>query len=98
MIEIHLRGRISEGKRSNFTEFLAEAIPYYESPGGIRVRVLWNALEPDEFVEIIAYDSQAIHDRDQLRVEEDERMRELLMRWRDLLDGPPRVETFTVAQ
>lgn len=98
MIEIHLRGKVAEGKRANFDDFLAEAIPFYESPGGIRVRVLWNVAEPRHFIEVIEYDDQATHDRDQLRVEKDERMRELLQRWRDLLEGPPSVETFMVGE
>lgn len=96
MIEIHLRAKVAPGGREAFDEFLAEAIPFYESPGGIRVKVLWDVADPDRFVEVIECVDQAAHDRDQLRVENDERMRELLQRWRDLLDGPPAVETFMV--
>lgn len=96
MIELHLRGTIAAGQRDAFDEFLAEAIPYYESPGGIRVRVLWNVSDPQKFVEVIEYVDQFAHDRDQLRVENDARMRGLLARWRGLLAGPPAVETFMV--
>jgi hypothetical protein len=95
MIELHLRGRVAEGRKPAFLEFLAEAIPFYESPGGIRVRVLWDAADESRFVEVIEYADQAAHDRDQVRVENDVRMRDVLQRWRDLLDGPPVVETYT---
>lgn len=94
MIELHLRGRVAAGRRNDFDIFLAEAIPFYESPGGIRVRVLWDVADPDRFVEIIEYADQDAHDRDQIRVENDVQMRDLLERWRDLLDGPPLVETY----
>ncbi len=96
MIELHLRGYVAEGRRDELEEFLIEAIPFYESPGGIRVRVLWDVADPNRFVEVIEYADQAAHDQDQLRVENDTRMRDLLQRWRDLLDGPPIVETYTV--
>ncbi|MBX3092824.1 MAG: hypothetical protein KF801_10010 [Cryobacterium sp.] len=95
MIELHLRGRVAAGRRPDFDAFLAEAVPFYESPGGIRVRVLWDTADSDRFVEVIDYVDQAAHDRDQIRVENDVRMRDLLERWRDLLDGPPVVETYT---
>ncbi len=96
MIELHLRGYVAEGRTDELEEFLIEAIPFYESPGGIRVRVLWDVADPNRFVEVIEYADQAAHDQDQLRVENDTRMRDLLQRWRDLLDGPPIVETYTV--
>lgn len=94
MIELHLRGRAAKGKKAALEAFLAEAIPVYELPRGIRVRVLWDVADPDRFIEIIEYADQATHDRDQLRVENDLRMRALLDRWRALLDGAPVVETY----
>lgn len=94
VMEIHLRGKVAAGQRPAFELFLAEAIPFYESPGGIRVHVLWDASDSDRFIEVIEYVDQAAHDRDQLRVENDVRMRELLQRWRALLEGPPVVETY----
>lgn len=98
MIELHLWGRVAEGQRPEFDAFLAKAIPFYESPGGIRVRVLWDVADPDRFVEVIEYADQAAHDRDQLRVENDVQMRDVLQRWRELLDGPPTVETYKVGE
>jgi hypothetical protein len=95
VIELHLRGRVAQGRRDDLIAFLAEAIPVYEEPGGIRVRMLWNTVTPNDFIEVIEYADQETHDRDQLRVEDDPRMRSLLSRWRALLDGPPVVERFS---
>lgn len=96
VMELHLRGRVAAGRRSAFDAFLEEAVPVYESPGGIRVRVLWNRAHPDDFIEVIEYADEDIYDVDQIRVESDARMRELLQRWRALLEGPPVIETFMV--
>lgn len=95
MIELHLRGRVAQGRRDDLVAFLVEAIPVYEEPGGIRVRMLWNTETPNDFIEVIEYADQETHDRDQARVEDDLRMRSLLKRWRALLDGPPVVERFS---
>lgn len=96
MIELHLRGRAAAGRRADLIRFLADAIPFYERPGGIRVRMLWDLTDPDRFVEVIEYADQGAHDRDQLRVQDDPEMLEFLGRWREFLAGPPQVETFRV--
>ena len=98
VIELHLRGKVAPGRRGAFDEFLVEAIPFYELPRGIHVRILWDCDEPDRFTEVIEYADQAAHDQDQLRVHNDVRMRSLLERWRNLLDAPPTVETFMVEE
>ena len=49
------------------------AIPFYEQPGGIRVRLLWDTADPDRFIEIVEYADQGAHDRDQARVADDPR-------------------------
>lgn len=39
-IDLHLRCRVVPGQREAFLAFLREAIPLYESPGGITVPLL----------------------------------------------------------
>jgi hypothetical protein len=97
MIELHLRGRAAPGRRAELVAFLREAIPFYERPGGIRVRLLWDVSDPDRFVEVVEYADQDTHDRDQLRVGGDATMHDHLQRWRALLAEPPEVETYRVA-
>lgn len=96
MIELHLRGRAAPGRRDELVAFLAEAIPFYEAPGGIRVRLLWDVTDEDRFIEVVEYADAGVHDRDQRRVEDDPQMREYLRRWRELLDGSPEVVTYRV--
>lgn len=96
VIELHLRGRAAAGRREELVAFLAEAIPFYEAPGGIRVRVLWDVADQDRFVEVVEYADTITHDRDQQRVRHDPRMGQYLRRWRELLDGPPEVVTYRV--
>lgn len=91
-IELHLRIRVKPEHRAMFESFLREAIPCYERPGGIRVRVVQGLDDPNELIEIIEYADRPTFESDQHRVEHDPELRELLGRWRHLLDGPPKVE------
>lgn len=96
MIELHLRGRVLPGRRSDLVTFLCEAIPFYENPGGIGVRVLWDMADPDQFIEVIEYIDHDTYERDQARVDHDAEMREYLRRWRALLTEPPHLSTYRV--
>ena len=45
---IHLRGRVAQGRWDDLVSFLRSAIPFYEEPGGIRVRLLRDAGAPGD--------------------------------------------------
>ena len=94
-VELHLRICASNGKRDELLAFLRSAKPYYESPGGIRMRLLQDHADPDRFIEIFEYATLADFEADEHRVNNDEKMKALLATWRSLLDGPPVVEVFT---
>lgn len=93
-IELHLRIRLSPGGREAFLAFLREAIPVYESPGDIRVRLLQSNDDPDRFIEVVEYATESAYECDQHRVGHDPGMKALLARWRALLAEPPAVEVY----
>lgn len=85
------------GKRDEFLAFLREAIPFYESPGGITVRLLQDVRDDHRFIELVLYDGQDAYARDQERVANDPAMKAYLTRWRGLLAEPPVVEVYRLA-
>jgi hypothetical protein len=89
-----LRVRVSAHRRTEFLEFLREAIPVYERPGGIRVRLLQEADDAEAFCEMIEYDSTELFELDQHRVENDPDMKRLIARWREIIGGPPVVDHY----
>ena len=93
-IDLHLRIRVLPGKREEFLAFLRQAIPFYESPGGIEVRLLEDVADDHRFIELVLYSDQAAFDRDQERVKHDPEMARWLARWRELLAEPPVVEVY----
>jgi hypothetical protein len=92
-----LRFAVTAERHDALRSFLARAIPFYEQPGGIRVRLLQCADAPDEFVEMVEYRDEDAYERDQVRVREDPTMRSLLAEWRELHAGPLRVELYREA-
>ncbi|MBK8254304.1 MAG: antibiotic biosynthesis monooxygenase [Polyangiaceae bacterium] len=82
------------GQRQALLDFLREAAPYYEAPGGIRMRLLQDANHPDKFIEEFEYATSEAFQADNLRVETDPVMKSYLDRWRALLLDKAEVTVF----
>ncbi len=93
-VQVHLRIRVPTNKQPEFLAFLREAIPYYEAPGGVRVTLLTEAQDPERFIELVEYASEAAYANDDERVRSDPTMARYLERWRTLLAEPPAVEVY----
>jgi hypothetical protein len=91
---IQLQGRVVHGRWDDLVSFLDDAIPFYEEPGGIKVRLLRDVADPDAFIEVIEYDNEESYAADQRRVESDPAMIARLEEWRSLLASPIGVRTF----
>ncbi|HRP61898.1 MAG TPA: hypothetical protein PK400_01245 [Phycisphaerales bacterium] len=93
-ITLHLHIRTLPGKRDALLTFLRKARLYYESPGGIHMRVLEHREDASRLIEVFEYDTAETYEADEDRVQNDPQMKALLAEWRALLDGPPRVEVW----
>jgi quinol monooxygenase YgiN len=91
---IHLNVRVADSNLQAFLDFLREAVPFYEEPGGIKIRLLQNTDDPNSFIEVVEYVDHEIYRRDQERVNSDPRMQGYLARWREFLSGPPQVTIY----
>jgi quinol monooxygenase YgiN len=88
---IHLKIRVTDAKLPGFLGFLREAVPFYEAPGGIKIRLLRNMDDPNALIEVVEYADHGTYLRDQERVASDPQMQAYLERWREFLSGPPEV-------
>ena len=91
---LHLRIRLKAPHPDSLIAFLKWAVPFYEAPGGIRIRLLRNTRDPQEYIEIVEYDSRKTYEEDQHRVEHDPQMKKLLLEWRSLLTGDIKTEVY----
>ena len=94
---LHLRISVVTERQAEFCSFLREAIPFYEAPGGIRVRLLAKDTEPERFIEQIEYVDEHTYQEDDERTRSDANMAQFLARWRSLLAEPPVVEVYREA-
>lgn len=76
-----------KGGQENLIRTLKQALPYYKQPGGIRVRLLNSIDRPDDYIEMIEYETEEGYLRDQQRVFHDAKMRELIDQWHLALNG-----------
>ncbi len=91
---LHLRLRVSSKNLPRLKDFLQKAIPIYEQPGGIKVRLLQDYGDPTRLIELIEYTTLRDYEADQRRVEEDPVQLSLIEEWRQLLSEPPVVEVW----
>jgi len=91
---IHLVGRVAPGRWNDLVAFLERAIPFYERPGGIKVRLFRDQHDPDAFIEVIEYGSEQAYTADQRRVDTDPEMIARLGEWRGLLAADVEVRTY----
>lgn len=97
-VTLVLEGRVPEGGQRPLEAFLAEAVPYYEAPTGIAVRLEWQREDPTRFRETVDYATEEAFEVDDERTRADPRMRDLLARWRALLREGPTVTTWRPGQ
>lgn len=91
---LYLRFRAQEHYRGELFEFLRKAVPYYEQPGGIRVRLFQSLSAPDVFLEVVEYKDRETYELDQQRVGRDSKMKALLEEWHSLHAGPVTAEAY----
>lgn len=93
-VSLHLHIKVVPQNRSLLMDFLRKARPFYEQPGGIRMRLLEDQADPNSLIEVFEYETPADYEADERRVSDDPAMKSLLETWRSLLDGPPVVRVY----
>lgn len=85
---VSLAYRVPLNRRNELIQFLHDAVPFYEKPGGTRIALYESIDEPGFFLELVAYAGEAEYEADQVRVEHDPEMKNVLEKWHQFIDGP----------
>lgn len=80
--------RVAPEHREALLAFFKGAFPFYERHGGTRMALYESLAEPNVFLELVAYATEADWAADQERVEHDPETRAKLAEWRAFLTGP----------
>ena len=84
---VALNYSVAPENREALFRFLEEAIPFYERPGGIRVKLYESADAPGTFLELVAYASKDVYEADQFRVANDPEYKRVLSEWHKFFEG-----------
>lgn len=88
-VVLHLHLRVPLEQQDAFRAYVAEAFPLFEARGDCRGAVYQAADDPAVFDEVFYYATEEAHQAAERAIDEDPIQRELLVRWRALLAGPP---------
>lgn len=84
---VALNYSVAPEKREALFCFMERAIPFYEKPGGIRVKLYESADHSGTFLELVSYASRKIYQEDQYRIEHDPEYRRVLAEWHSFFNG-----------
>jgi hypothetical protein len=73
---------------------LKSAIPFYETFGGVRIRLLQNVDDPTRFVQEIEYDTPEVIELNRQRFASDPRVQAYLRSWRSLFPNAIEIDVY----
>lgn len=79
--------QVKKERQNDLIRFLARAIPFYESPGNIKVLLYEYLDQPGKYLELVEYSTVDSYEADQQRVESSYEYRVVLDEWRRLIEG-----------
>ncbi|HEY9898898.1 MAG TPA: hypothetical protein V6D00_06920 [Pantanalinema sp.] len=91
---LHLHIRIRQEHHAAFAAYVQDAFPVFEASGACKGAVYVSATDPEVFDEVFYYRDEAAYRAGEAALTSDPAQAALLKRWRELLEGPPRVEVF----
>lgn len=91
---LHLHIRIKRENHDAFAAYIHDAFPVFEANGDCRGAVHVSSADPEVFDEVFYYRDEAAYQAGEAALTSDPVQAELLKRWSELLEGPPRIEVF----
>lgn len=91
-VVLHLHIRVKEAQRPALLDYVREAFPVFEAPGGCKGVLYQDASDPERYDEVFYYASEESYQAGERAIQEDPEQVRLLTRWRALLEGPPVVQ------
>ena len=93
-IVINLRIAVPIENQKKFIRFLRDAVPFYQTSGGIFIKLFRSIDDPTKLIEVVEYENRDSFEKDQIRVENNVIMKNYLDKWRSLLVGDIAVEVY----
>ena len=91
---LHLKFRLPSADPAQLASLMKAAAPFYEFFGGTQMRLLQNADDPGQYIQVIEYETPELMELNRHRIASDHRPQGYLQAWRAFLPGAVEVDVY----
>jgi hypothetical protein len=86
--------RLPAADPAQLASIMKASAPFYEFFGGSRMRLLQNADDPGQYIQMIEYETPEVMEMNRQRIASDHRLQGYLQAWRAFLPGAVEVDVY----
>ena len=91
---LHFRIRTPGMDAAQLLSLIKPAVPFFQAWGGGKVRLLRNVDDPNQFLQVIEYETPQALELNRQRIASDPMLRTYLQTWRTVLQGAVDVDVY----
>jgi hypothetical protein len=91
---IFFKFRMPAADPKSLASIMKASAPFYEFFGGTRMRLLQNADDPGQFIQVIEYETPELMEVNRQRIASDPRLQGYLTAWRAFLPGVVEIDVY----
>ena len=91
---LHFRIRTPGMDAAQLLSMIKPAVPFFQAWGGGQVRLLRNVDDPNQFLQVIEYETPQALELNRQRIASDPMLRTYLQTWRTVLQGAVDVDVY----
>jgi hypothetical protein len=91
---LHFKFRLPAADPAQLAALVKASAPFYQFFGGMRMRLLQNADDPAQYIQVIEYETPASIEVNRQRIASDPRFQGYLQAWRAMLPGGVEIDVF----
>jgi hypothetical protein len=91
---LHFRIRTPGMDAAQLLSLIKPAVPFFQAWGGGQVRLLRNVDDPNQFLQVIEYETPQALELNRQRIASDPMLRTYLQTWRTVLQGAVDVDVY----
>jgi len=91
---LHFKFRMPAADPNQLASIMKASAPFYQFFSGARMRLLQNADDPGQFIQVIEYETPEIVEVNRQRIAGDPRFQTYLQAWRAFLPGAVEIDVY----
>jgi len=91
---LHLKFRLPAADPAQLASLMQASAPFYEFFGGTQMRLLQNADDPGQYIQVIEYETPELMEVNRHRIASDHKLQGYLQAWRAFLPGAVEIDVY----